>query len=192
MPSEARTCPDRRGDETVPPERQLSPGRPPQDAEQRIMQLEAKNQALKADAERLQRLLDSAADHAIITLDLEGRITGRNAEARAVLGYGDAEILGRSGEVFFPAEGRVQGVFVQELCRALEEGRAPYERWHLRRDGSRFWASGATLPLLDADGQPEGFLNILRGNTERQAEKERRALLLAKMGHRVKNVLTTA
>jgi PAS domain S-box-containing protein len=143
------------------------------------------------DAERLRRLLDSAADYAIITLNLEGRITGWNEGARAILGYGDAEILGRSGEVFFPAEDRARGVFVQELCRALEKGRAPNERWHLRRDGSRFWASGSMMPLLDGDGQPEGFLNVFRDNTETRAEEERRALLLAEMGHRVKNTLAT-
>jgi PAS domain S-box-containing protein len=161
----------------------------PPDAERRAAELEAENQALRADAGRLRRLLDSATEYAIVTLNLEGLITGWNEGARAILGYGDAEILGRSGEVFFPAEDRARGVFVQELCRALEEGHAPNERWHLRRDGSRFWASGAMMPLLDGDGQPEGFLNILRDNSEVRAGEERRALLLAEMGHRVKNSL---
>jgi PAS domain S-box-containing protein len=163
----------------------------PLDAERRIAELETENQALRADTLRLRRLLDSAADQAIITLNLEGRITGWNEGARAILGYSDAEILGRSGEVFFPAEDRAKGVFVGELCCALEEGRAPNERWHLRRDGSRFWASGAMLPLLGEDGQPEGFLNVFRDNSEVRAKEERRALLLAEMGHRVKNALAT-
>lgn len=163
----------------------------PPAAERRIAELEAQNQALTADAGRLRRLLYSAADQAIITLNLEGRITGWNQGACAILGYGDAEILGRSGEVFFPAEDRARGVFVGELCLAMEKGRAPNERWHLRRDGSRFWASGAMLPLLDEDGQPEGFLNVFRDNSEARAKEERRALLLAEMGHRVKNALAT-
>ncbi|MFC7738595.1 HWE histidine kinase domain-containing protein [Roseomonas sp. GCM10028921] len=164
----------------------------PSGPERRIAELEAENGALRAEAERLRRVMDSATDHAIIPLNLEGRITGWNEGARAILGYGDAEILGRSGEVFFPAEDRDRGVFVRELCLALENGRAPNERWHLRRDGSRFWASGAMMPLLDEDGQPAGFLNIMRDNTEARAEEERRALLLAEMGHRVKNALATA
>ncbi|WP_236037575.1 HWE histidine kinase domain-containing protein [Belnapia arida] len=161
------------------------------EAEQRIAELEAENRALKAEAERLRHLLDSAADYAIVTLDLEGRITGWNEGAHAILGYGHGEILGRSGEVFFPAEDRAQGVFVKELCRAVEEGRAPNERWHIRRDGSRFWASGLMMPLLNADGKPEGFLNVFRDSTAVRAEEERRALLLAEMGHRMKNVLAT-
>lgn len=160
-------------------------------AERHIEELKVENGELRTEAERLRRLLDSAADYAIVTLDGEGRITGWNEGARAILGYADAEILGRSGEVFFPAEDRAKGVFVQELCRAVEEGRALNERWHLRRDGSRFWASGLMMPLRDGDGAPEGFLNVLRDNTAVRAEEERRALRLAEMGHRVKNVLAT-
>jgi PAS domain S-box-containing protein len=181
------------------PGRSAPPAEPPPDgagqavlpprAAQRIAALEAENQTLRAEAERLGRLVDSAAEYAIVTLDLEGRITGWNEGARAILGYGHAEILGRSGEVFFPAEDRAEGVFVAELCRAMENGRATNERWHIRRDGSRFWASGYMMPLLDKDGQAEGFLNVLRDNTAIRAEEERRALLLAEMGHRMKNVL---
>ena len=160
-------------------------------AQRRVAELEAENRALRAESERVRRLLDSATDQAVITMNLGGRITGWNAGARNILGYGDAEILGRSGEVLFPAEDRAEGAFVAELCRAMEEGRAPNERWHVRRDGSRFWASGAMLPLLDAEGRAEGFLNVFRDDTTARAEEERRTLLLAEMGHRVKNTLAT-
>jgi two-component sensor histidine kinase len=46
-------------------------------------------------------------------------------------------------------------------------------------------------PLRDGEGRASGFLNILRDNTKAQAEEERRALLLAEMGHRVKNALAS-
>ena len=124
-------------------------------------------------------------------MNLGGRITGWNAGARAILGYTEGEILGRSGEVFFPHEDRVEGAFVAELCLAMEEGRAVNERWHLRRDGSRFWASGSMTSLLDGDGQLIGFLNMFRDNSVARAAEERRALLLDEMGHRVKNTLAT-
>ena len=162
------------------------------DAARRITELEAENRSLKGQLERLRRLLDSASDYAVIRLDLEGRITGWNEGARTILGYCEGEILGRSGEVFFPAEDRAEGIFVRELCQALENGRAPNERWHLRRNGSRFWASGAMMPVLGDDGQPEGFLNILRDNTAVRAAEERRALMMGEMAHRVRNTLVTA
>lgn len=149
---------------------------------------ETEQQALRAAAARLRQVLDGATHYAIITLDLEGRVTGWNQGARAILGYEEAEILGRSGELFFTAEDRAAGVFLRELCRAMEEGRAVNERWHLRRDGSRFWASGLMM-RLDAGGRPDGFLNLLRDHTEAHAEAERRALLVAEAGHRIKNLL---
>lgn len=161
-------------------------------ADRRLAELEAENETLRAACERLRHLLDSAAEYAIVSLDPEGRITGWNEGAHAILGYDAAEIIGRSGEVFFPTEDRSEGAFVKELCRALEDGRALNERWHLRRDGSRFWASGFMMPLLNGNGRPEGFLNVFRDNTAARTEEERRALLLAEMGHRVKNVLATA
>jgi PAS domain S-box-containing protein len=160
-------------------------------ARRRIEEVEADNAALRTEAERARHLLDSAVDYAIVTLDLEGRVTGWNEGARAILGYRDAEILGRTGALFFPAEDRASGVFVAEMCRAIEKGRATNERWHLRRDGSRFWASGMMMPLLDGNGQPVGFVNIMRDNTAIRAEEERRALQLTEMGHRMKNVLAT-
>ncbi|MFC0407763.1 sensor histidine kinase [Roseomonas elaeocarpi] len=157
----------------------------------RLRELEAENRTLRAEVEQLRHLLNSATDYAVITMNLGGRITGWNAGARVILDYAEAEILGRSGEVFFPPQERADGVFVGELCRAMEEGRAVNERWHLRRDGSRFWASGSMMPLRDGDGRVKGFLNVFRDNTAAQAEAERRALLLAEMGHRVKNTLAT-
>ena len=157
----------------------------------RNTELEAENAALKAEAVQLRRVLDSAMDYAILSLDLEGRITNCNSGARAILGYADCDILGRSGDVLFPAEDRAERAFEAELCRAMDQGRAVNERWHLRRDGSRFWASGLMMPLLDEDGQPKGFLNVFRDSSATRAEEERRALLLAEMGHRVKNTLAT-
>ena len=153
----------------------------------RLATLEAENQALREENARAQQLLRSAVDYAIITMDPEGHITGWNPGAQTIIGYTEAEVLGRSGNIVFTAEDRNDGRFTLELCRALEQGRANNERWHVRRDGTRFWASGLMRPLLDADGEPDGFLNILRDRSEVQVQAERRELLMAEMNHRVKN-----
>ena len=42
----------------------------------------------------------------------------------------------------------------EELETAQAEGRAEDERWHVRKDGSRFWASGVVTPLYDERGPP--------------------------------------
>ncbi len=156
-----------------------------------MAELEEANAALRAEAERARLILDGATDYAIITLDAQGRVTSWNEGARRTLGYEAAEILGRPGEVWFLPEDRAAGVLTLEMCRALEHGRAENERWHLRVDGSRFWASGLMMPLPEGGAGPAGFLNILRDNSRIQAEVEHRELLLAELNHRVKNTLAT-
>ena len=176
-------CRPRRSDDYA----RSSPGQVDAAGDARIAELEAEVRELREQDARARLILDSATDYAIITMDTDGCITSWNTGAQAIMGYAEAEILGRSGEVVFTSEDRANGRFAIELRRAVETGRASNERWHLRRDGTRFWASGLMMPLLDADGHPQGFLNILRDRTEVQAAVERRELLMAEMNHRIKN-----
>jgi PAS domain S-box-containing protein len=156
----------------------------------RISALETALAEARTRAARAENLVDSALDYAIITLDLSGVVTGWSAGAQAMLGYGEAEIVGRSAEILFTSEDRNAGRLATEMARALAEGRANNERWHLKRDGTRYWASGLMMPLLGGDGGAEGFLTIFRDRTDEQAATERRELLMAEMNHRIKNVFS--
>ena len=63
-----------------------------------------------------------------------------------------------------------------EMRTALQTGRANDERWHLRKDGSRFWAAGEMMPLRGEDEAHLGFLKILRDSTpQRDAAETQRA-----------------
>ena len=166
------------------------PGQAELELRARVIELEAELAGVRKLLGRARSLVDSALDYAIVTLDLDGLITGWNAGAQKIMGYRDAEILGRTADILFTSEDRRSGRLATELTRALEIGRAANERWHLRRDGTRFWASGLMMPLLGADGRPEGFLNILRDRTEEQAGTERRELLMTEMNHRIKNTFS--
>ena len=152
-----------------------------------VAELEAQIVTLRAQVGQARLIFDSAIDYAIMTMDINGHITSWNAGATRIMGYAEAEILGRSGEIIFTSEDRANNRFSVELRRAMETGRASNERWHLRRDGTRFWASGMMMPLMNQEGEPNGFLNILRDRTDARAEVERRELLMAEMNHRIKN-----
>ncbi|TCQ10611.1 PAS domain S-box-containing protein [Rhizobium sp. PP-F2F-G36] len=129
----------------------------------------------------LRVVFESAVDFAIFSLDPEGRVTSWNTGAERVLGFAEADILGRSGDVIFTAEDRAAGVPALERTDATAHGRAEDERWQMRKDGTRFWASGLTMPLSDRSG----FVRILRDRTEshlagqRLTENEERFRLLA-------------
>jgi two-component sensor histidine kinase len=88
-------------------------------------------------------------------------------------------------------EDRASGVPEAETAAALAAGRAQDERWHLRKDGSRFWANGLLMPLRGDDGALLGFLKILRDRTAEREAEERRELLINELNHRVKNSLAT-
>ena len=124
-------------------------------------------EALRKSEEQLQLILESTKEYAIITFDLDGTITRWNTGAKKTFGYTEKEMLGKKGDVLFTPEDRAAKIPAKELEAALKKGRAEDERWHLRKDGSRFFASGVMQPLKD--GEIEGFVKIARDQTERLA-----------------------
>jgi diguanylate cyclase (GGDEF)-like protein len=54
---------------------------------------------------------------------------------------------------------------------AATERAADY-RWHVRKDGSRFWADGILTPLRDGDGEHVGYLKIMRDITDKKRAEE--------------------
>lgn len=139
--------------------------------------LEAEREALEV---RFTSLVKNIRDHSIFTLDPAGRVTSWNVAAERILGYTEAEVLGRYfGFIFSPGD-QAGGVPEAELCAARAHGRAEDERWHLRKGGARFWALGIVSAMHDASGRLTGFAKILRDMTAwkladqaRQSSEER-------------------
>ena len=147
--------------------------------------------ALRASEARNRQILDSAIDYAIVATDLDGRVTGWNKGAHRVLGWTEAEMLGQPLARFFTPEDVAAGQAQKEMRSALERHRGVDERWHQRKGGERFWASGEMTALKEADGMAVGFVKVLRDRTEQRlvAEAGRRnqirlaaALDIARLG----------
>ncbi|MFO8003923.1 PAS domain S-box protein [Thioalkalivibrio sp.] len=140
--------------------------------DQVLLRIEDVTERRRAEAERrdieshFNALVKNLKDHAILTLDSEGRVTRWNVAAEHVLGYTKAEALGRHLAFIFTPEDREQGVPEAELRAAREQGRAEDERWHLRKGGERFWALDIVSALHDTDGRLTGFSKILRDKTD--------------------------
>jgi PAS domain S-box-containing protein len=142
------------------------------------------------------RLIDEVHDYAVFLTDLEGRVISWNGGAERLLGWTEAEILGQASFRIFVPEDRAAGAHTRELEKVARDGRAEDERWHLRKDGSRFWGSGIMTAMHDDAGTLIGFGKIMRDRTaQRDLEEQLRAslhdkeVLLKEMYHRVKNQL---
>jgi len=122
--------------------------------------------------ERYRTPADQVINYAIFMVDRQGRNATWNKGVARMLGYDMAEFLGASvGDLFTP-EDRAAEAPERQLADAIEHGRAGSERWLIRKDGTRFWASLATTPARDAQGQVVGFAQTLRDLTDvRRAEE---------------------
>jgi PAS domain S-box-containing protein len=118
------------------------------------------------------QILDGAIDYGIVATDLQGCITLWNAGAAAMLGWSEAEMLGRPMATFFTPEDVEAGRPQAKRHEALEHGRAHDARWHLRKSGERFWGLSEMAPLRDPRGEPIGFVKLMRDRTEQHRAEE--------------------
>ena len=136
-------------------------------------------------AEMFRLLVEGVADHAIILLDPEGRVTSWNSGAERNKGYRAEEIIGEDFAIFFTAEERQLGRPQAELARARAEGSFPSEGWRVRKDGSLFWASVSLTALHDASGTLIGFAKVTRDDSERMSNERQIHELNASLEQRV-------
>jgi len=135
-----------------------------------IVRMQAET-VLRQSEERFRLLVEGAPDYAIFMMDPDGRVVSWNIGAERILGYSEAEVLGRDTTCFFTPEDAERGEPEKELRQALTEGRAEADRWHVRKDGSRFWATGTVTPLRE--GSLRGFVKIMRDITDRKQTEEK-------------------
>ncbi|SDE43799.1 CheR family methyltransferase [Paraburkholderia lycopersici] len=122
---------------------------------------------LREGERRMRIVAEGTRDYAIITFDDDGLITSWNAGAERIFGYTEAEMIGRSADILSTEDDRVNEVAQREFAEARLNGRTEEERWHVRKDGTRFFASGV-LSRLDEPGI-SGFAKIARDLGELRA-----------------------
>jgi PAS domain S-box-containing protein len=119
------------------------------------------------------QIVDSAIDTAIISTDLEGRVTTWSAGARRILGWSEAEMRGQGLDRIFVEADRAGGRLATEMADALAHGRGGGEEgWRLRQDGTRFWAAGELSPIRDEAGRAVGFVKVVRDRTANRLVEE--------------------
>lgn len=117
-------------------------------------------------------IIENAVDYGIVGLDLEGVITSWNVGAERIMGWAPDQAIGHSARMFFTPEDVAARVPEAEMTGAVQDGRGIDERWHLRKDGTRFWANGELLPLRNEASELEGYVKILRDRTSQHLAEE--------------------
>ncbi len=111
-------------------------------------------------------------DYALCLLDADGLIAAWYAGAERIYGYKGDEAIGKHLSMLYPdAEAHRQ--LQKKLNRAASEGHVGAEGWHLKKDGSRFWANVITMALKDQNGDLQGFARVVRDFSDRHERDEK-------------------
>jgi PAS domain S-box-containing protein len=142
-------------------------------------------------SELLQLMHAQAEDQTLILLAPDGTVVGWMMGSARIFGHTAQSMQGRTLHCLFTPEDRAASVPENELTNAQASGTAEDDRWMVRGDGARFWASGFVQCLRGAAGEVRGFAKLLRDRTdvrgqiealrnraEQLAEEDRRKVLL--------------
>jgi PAS domain S-box-containing protein len=138
--------------------------------------------SLREKEARLKLLVENTKDYAVVISDPQGTILEWQGAAERITGYSPGEAVGRGPDLLFTPEDRAAGQPLIEVAKAERDGRAEDKRWHMRKDGTRFYADGVMTALYD--GKLHGFGKVFKDATrEKQAEEatRRRAFQLQKL-----------
>lgn len=148
-------------------------------------------------------LLENGRDHAVICMDAEGVIVAWLGGAPEIFGYTADEMVGSRFARIFTPDDRQKSLDQYELDVASANSRSEDERWHLRKDGTRIWATGTVNALRGSDGRVIGFVKVVRDRTDLRTQieslenqlaglregQERTHLFLKTLGHELRNPL---
>jgi two-component system, sporulation sensor kinase E len=162
------------------------------------------NELARAEDRRRQteRLLDilmrNLTNSAILFLSTEGRVTLANKGTEQLLGYSADEVEGMHLSKLFKSTAAEAGERRNLLDRAEWPKNVREHDWLRRKDGSHFYARIEILPLRDDGDHAEGYLVLLRDDTEQKKireqlrEKEHLATIgtaTAMLAHEIRNPL---
>jgi PAS domain S-box-containing protein len=154
-------------------------------------------------AQLLHSLVEQAQEHAFILLTPNGEIMWCNHGAERLFLSERATLAGRHIHEIFTDRDQAAGIDWLERAVASADAVSEDDRWHLRVDGTRFWSSGALIPIKDRAGQLLAFGKIIRDRTDQKtqlnllanqlesaqrldAEKDR---AIIKLSHELRNVI---
>lgn len=135
--------------------------------------------------------------------EADGTILAWLMGAEKILGWRAEEVIGRKIDLVFTPEDLRLEIPQAERATALKHGVGENDRWLVRKDGLRIFATGITNRLSDASGKVVGLSKIFRDRTDLraqldqlrnqgaafEAEDRRKTVLLGTLAHELRTPL---
>jgi PAS domain S-box-containing protein len=134
---------------------------------------------------RLSAIVESSFD-AIISKDLNGRITTWNHGAERLFGYTAEEIIGAPITTLFPLGREDEEIGIIARIKSGERVES-FETERRRKDGTIIPVSLTISPVRDATGRIVGASKIARDISAAKEAEQRIQMLMREVNHRVKN-----
>lgn len=128
---------------------------------------EAKPQ-LRIGDEWYRWVVQSVSGYAVFSTDVQGRIVTWDEGAEQLFGYRREDVIGENARFIFTPDDIHSQTPEVEFANAAANRCAPDERWHVKKDGTIFWASGLMMRVLDDHRQHVGFVKIVRDCTHQK------------------------
>jgi PAS domain S-box-containing protein len=146
---------------------------------------------------RYRLFIEGVKECALYTVDRASRVTSWNSGAERLFGYPESEMVGRDSEKLLVMGSVQREEQQQEVAAAERSGSVEYEGWRVRKDGTRFLASGTLAAMGTGDAREYGRLvrdvtEVRRSEADlQQAQKlEGIGVLAGGIAHDLNNLLT--
>ena len=140
----------------------------------------------EAEVRRQTQMLDQIRD-SVITMDLDGYITGWNHGAEMLFGYSQNEIIGKNILALYVDTDEDDPLF----NAFLENGSHEMSVRRRKKSGEIFWASVSISVAQDEEGNPSGLIGYVVDISERLAAEETLHLHAKIFEHNSEAVLVT-
>ena len=128
--------------------------------------------AFRSIDEQFRLFVQSVEDHAIYTLNPEGRVISWNPSAERIFGYEVADILGEPvAQICAPEEISKRDPMTM-LTAASRVGWCEFEALGLRKDGTKLWVDVVITALRHEDGHLRGYFVVARNSSDRRRIEE--------------------